>query len=316
MACVSGCSTLDLGKGLSWPGSEPKPQTPVRLVNVWTDTVLQTQGQPGVRGFGGRVFFYAEKKDEPVVVDGTLTVYAFDDEDPNPDTTAPEKKDIFLPAQLESHYSKSKVGHSYSFWLPWDAVGGRERQISLLARFEDRAGRVVMSQWAHATLPGRKAPETPQAPYESTIGRLDDLTSGAVRQIAHEVPVDPTKKKEMTTATINLTPSFTQKLLAAASAEAETGDDDDGQEPQSAPPTATADPPAEPSDSARVTSQSGRFARRTLRAPGGASGGPTSAPARKEPRLARWPSPLPRTPRSGYFRSTSTTTPTDEPAPD
>ncbi|NUQ63771.1 MAG: hypothetical protein HUU20_14945, partial [Pirellulales bacterium] len=160
VVALGGCTQLDLSKGLALPKSKPKPKMPERMVDAWTDTVLHQNGQRGVRGFGGRVMFYAKGSDEPVAVDGTFTVYAFDDSrtkpDPesDPEHQSPDKKYVFHRDQLSEHYSKSELGHSYSFWIPWDEVGGEEKRITLVSRFIDATGPVVMSKPCHQTLPG------------------------------------------------------------------------------------------------------------------------------------------------------------------
>ena len=214
LSTASGCSELDIRKGMPWFDSDPEPQTPTRMVDVWTDTVLWQPGKPGVRGFGGRVMFHRGEDEEPVAVDGTLTVYAFDDEDPGPDKP-PTKKYIFPAEQLAKHYSPSKVGHSYSFWLPWGDVLGPERQVSLITRFEDREGKVVMSKVAHKTLPGR----TPKR------NAAEEIDASAVQQVVHQAPVQTPagegQRKQMRTLTIDVTPSFAQQLRAAANVPAE-----------------------------------------------------------------------------------------------
>lgn len=318
LVAASGCSKLDLRSAISWPGSKPEPQTPTRLVDVWTDTVLCQRGKPGVRGFGGRVMFYGEEKEDPVVVDGTLTVFAFDDQDPNPDNTAPAKKFIFPAEQLAKHYSKSKVGHSYSFWLPWDETGGPQRQISLIARFEDREGRIAVSSVAHKTLPGTLPSREPAGvEYAGTVTRPENPEPGAVRQVTHEAPVEaPKQEKTMTTTTIDVTPSFARKLMAAPSREADAGSslriggagaDDGGSLAESVRAPATVDPQADepdrasysPQESGATPSRSARFRRRKFPAPRGATAGPNAAAGEREPRHAGWPYRLPPTPRSG-----------------
>jgi hypothetical protein len=42
------------------------------MVPVWTDTVLTRAGQPGVRGFGGRLIFYEAGQQSPIHVDGSI----------------------------------------------------------------------------------------------------------------------------------------------------------------------------------------------------------------------------------------------------
>lgn len=331
---VSGCSRLDVRNAFSWPGFKPKPQTPSRMVDVWTDTVLHQRGQPGVRGFGGRVMFYAEGKEYPVVVDGALTVFAFDDQDPNPSNTAPAKKFIFPAEQLAKHYSKSKVGHSYSFWLPWDEAGGPQRQISLIARFEDREGTITMSKMAHKTLPGTPSFREPsEVQHAAAVVGSENAKADTVQRVAHEAPVAvPKQEKTMTTTTIDVPPSFARKLMATPSRWADanssllTGDatSNNGRiQPESVRSSATVDARAEAPDrtshslekSVATPSLSARFQRRRFPAPRAATGGPSAAGGEREPRHARWPSPLPSTPRSGRFRREPETTPTGQPTP-
>ena len=94
-----------------------------------------------MRGFGARIYFYEQDAQEPIKVDGTLVVYAFDATNVS-QMPKPEKKYVFTAEQFAKHYSKTSLGHSYSIWLPWDEVGGVTRQLSLVTRFEGREGRV------------------------------------------------------------------------------------------------------------------------------------------------------------------------------
>ena len=89
--------------------------------------------------------FYEGKNEDPVKVEGLLVVYAFDETDRDPANAKPDRKYVFLPDQLPKHYSKSKLGHSYSVWLPWDQVGGMQKDISLIVRFEPKEGPVSLS---------------------------------------------------------------------------------------------------------------------------------------------------------------------------
>ncbi|TWU12963.1 hypothetical protein CA54_17890 [Symmachiella macrocystis] len=147
---------------------EPLPPVavPNRLSVVWTDTILNQRNKPSIRGFGGRIMFYVDKSNmddkpaEPLIVDGTLTVYAFGDDNGKGKATKPEKRFVFLPEQLAKHRSKSDIGHSYSVWLPWDEVGGPQRRISLFVRFEPTQGGAVMSDAAPKILPGALPEET------------------------------------------------------------------------------------------------------------------------------------------------------------
>lgn len=135
-------------------GGEKPPQVPDRMMAIWTDTVLHQPQQPGVRGFGGRVYFYRGEKPDPIVVDGGLVVYAFDGDDVSASANKPEKKYVLTADQFAEHMSYTDLGPSYSVWLPWDEIGGPNRQLSLIARFEGRNGGVVLSKPMVKLLPG------------------------------------------------------------------------------------------------------------------------------------------------------------------
>lgn len=149
-----GCATFDLNKRIPWgAGEDGKQAPPMRLMAVWTDTTMTSPGKPAMRGMGGRIVFY-DQVNEPVKVKGTLVVYAFNETNRDPTNVTPDRKYVFLTEDFEKHYSKGRIGHSYSFWLPWDQVGGKQAAISLIARFQpDKGGEIIGEQTKHL-LPG------------------------------------------------------------------------------------------------------------------------------------------------------------------
>ena len=223
---------MDWSKGMDWnmPWSEDnKPQIPTRIVAMWTDTVMQQSGERGVRGFGGRLMFYAKGKEKPVKVDGTMTIFAFADNGLDPTTTVPEKKYVFLPDQLKKYYSESELGHSYSIWLPWDEVGGVRRKISLVIKFESKEGASIISKPSLQNLPGMDpGPESQEAAAGiartqftrgGSISRTHSrrLDPGGIQRVAHEEPADTTKKLHiLTTDTISIPPSFIGSMRSQA----------------------------------------------------------------------------------------------------
>ncbi len=208
VACLSsGCTQLDVSKSPSIPflsDGKDDPQAPSRVVAVWVDTIRYTQGKPATRGFGGRLMFYGAEED-PVKVDGDLIVYAFDEDGRRPADPRPTRKFVFRDDSLDIHYSKSKAGHSYSFFLPWDDVGGLRKEISLIVRFQPKLGAVVASEQTHHILPGKPRPEETQL-AEPGIGAGNE---GGVHAASYypganvEVPQKTTRGR-MQTSTIEL----------------------------------------------------------------------------------------------------------------
>lgn len=224
IACLAatlftGCSKFDfdMSRNIPWgAGGDGVMQPPMKVMAVWTDTVL-TQGMaPATRGFGGRVMFYAVEGGKPIKVRGTLTVYAFDETGRDVESTKPDRKFIFTPDQFEKHYSKSALGHSYSVWLPWDAAGGPLREISLLVRFQPENGTAVVSDPAKQHLPGPRQeeliPVAKGAPAMPAPAGAQPQSASGVQQVSFEHPLGaasatdasalPAAPRRMTTTTI------------------------------------------------------------------------------------------------------------------
>ncbi len=214
LALLSGCMQLDLKKPFAWPlASDDKPGTADRLTAVWTDVVRHKTDSPPVRGFGGRLMFYGAEDDKPIKVDGSLVVYAFDETSRDPANNKPDRKYVFPAANLDLHYSKSKLGHSYSVFVPWDNLGGVQKEISLIVRFLPKQGTPVISKMTKHLLPGTP-PQLVAAPQPA---QNTPAAQGPVRPVSHEVPIPAQQPqatsedglaKHMSTTTITIPPRF------------------------------------------------------------------------------------------------------------
>lgn len=219
----------NLDKGLPWTDDKPKPGIPARVVGTWTDTVLRREGQTPQRGFGGRLFFYGRNSNDPILVDGQLVVYAFDENGREPTDNRPTRRYVFPPEQIALHESESKLGKSYSFWLPWDEVGGSQTEVSLICRFEPKGGPVVVSEQTRHLLPGtlrpgrmlagHQRPKLPdgvpsrpavqQVPYSADSANLAAAQPASFdSQTAAGVEAQPESSRRMTTTSIPLPDNF------------------------------------------------------------------------------------------------------------
>lgn len=126
---------------------------PVKMATTWSPDTLVQNGHTPTRGFGGRIYFY-DQKSNAVPVDGKLVIHGFDDTARGEDDSADVKRFEFTAEQFTRHFSQSDLGASYSIWVPWDAVGGVQRRISLVASFETTAGKFVQGEPATILLPG------------------------------------------------------------------------------------------------------------------------------------------------------------------
>ena len=228
IVAATGCSQFDMSRRIPWradTSADPRPAN--KIMATWTDAVSHNPSRTPRRGFGGRLMFFEAGSDKPVKVEGDLVVYVFDEEGRKPSDTRPDRKYVFPAETLEHHYSESKIGHSYSVWLPWDEVGGSRKEISLIARLEPKEGSPVVSPQSKIVLPGSKSPSRDQyaAPANQNRPIGDDLEG--VRAVAYnqagsqenqysaESFRNSAPANRMKTTTINIQPNFGRRTPVA-----------------------------------------------------------------------------------------------------
>jgi hypothetical protein len=160
---LAGCTTTKYAMSGSWPFIEAQPAvdedaTPTRIVAIWSHDMVRTVGEKPTQGFIGRLFFY-DRKNRPTTVEGQLAIFAFDDSDmdkpgwePN---NKPDKKFIFTEEQLPDHLGTSKIGESYSIWIPWQQLGETQKTVSLIPVLTDDDGLRVAGPPTKHVLPGK-----------------------------------------------------------------------------------------------------------------------------------------------------------------
>jgi hypothetical protein len=197
-----GCQFAPKNVPKSWSWSEEeKPVVPDRILAIWTDTVLRQPNQPGVRGFGGRVFFYEKDENDPIEVDGKLVVFVFDADDQDPENQKPLRKYVIEADDFAKHMSKTSIGPAYSVWLPWGDVKGPTMKLSIIARYEGRKGGITISDPTIKLLPGvegktRKMSDSPSD--KPLVESRSPSSAGSVKQAGYETPAtaDPANAKE------------------------------------------------------------------------------------------------------------------------
>ncbi len=225
LAMTTGCQIAPKDKTLTWPWSKDQAKAlPDRMLPVWTDSVLHQPNQPGVRGFGGRIYFYAKDETDPIEIDGSLAVYVFDADDINLNSQKPLRKFVFTADQFNEHMSKTSIGPSYSIWLPWSEVGGPPRRLSLIARFEGRDGGTTISDPTIKLLPGVPVedPSDEVAAESKTSSKTPfRLSSHRKRndfKTSKDKPADDAQEEAKSEIkTIELPPSFKRHLRGGSS---------------------------------------------------------------------------------------------------
>ena len=206
---------------------EPDFQIPKSMVGIWKAATFDKVGSKSVRGFGGRFYFY-DANNEPVRVNGDLTIYGYDDHNQAESGEGKaDRKFVFKADSLNTHFSESAFGESYSFFVPWDNVGGDEKTITLIPVFKTVEGHVPEAKPATLRLPGRRVSRSAAMLSEKKM-------ANPVVQASAELPTNlplgsnmtspiPTKKRaRRMPTTLRLPPHLAERLSAPVQRTAST----------------------------------------------------------------------------------------------
>ena len=211
-ATMTGCAMFDAGIPKMFE-KEPEFLAPQQMIPLWSDTVLHQTGSKGQRGCGGRFMFYTGDSKEGVRVDGTVTVYVWNDTQSGKQRK-PDKKYVFPAEKLQNHYSKSKVGHSYSFWIPWDEAGSDRTELSVVARFVGRDGSDITTPASKVILPGAVSmPTVPQTTRHANVRLNQDSATGGIQQVAwdRKRKARTDKQRTLRSSEIQVSPGFVKR---------------------------------------------------------------------------------------------------------
>ena len=206
-----GCQSLFDGKRWFAKEKELETKTPSKMVAIWTNSVLNEAGKRPVRGLGGRVYFY-DAEHRPVPVDGQFSVFVYDDTDPDSVQRQEASKRVnFTPTEVASHYTPSKFGSSYSFWVPWDEVGGESKKLSVIPVFTDSKGRMLVGDQARHVLPGRLALAETKSGGVAPASFESSATSDQSESSSTKVKLEEDGSRVIT-STIKLPPTMQKRL--------------------------------------------------------------------------------------------------------
>jgi hypothetical protein len=146
----------------------------IEILAIW-----QASEGPGpkgipVRGFAGQIFFFAQDRATPVVVDGTTRIYLFDDHGSVEEQARPLHQFDFDRASWAGHLQSSTLGPTYGVFIPYPRNDYHQAVCSLRVRFTTPKTRPLYSVSSTIALPGPPMnPETAQnSPFSSLAKKL------------------------------------------------------------------------------------------------------------------------------------------------
>lgn len=215
VVAASGCQSLSFGK---WGKEEEIVyETPSKIVAIWTNSVFNEVGKPPVRGLGGRVYFY-DAEHHPIQVDGKLSVFLYDDTDRKGRRKQEATKAMhFTPEQVASKFTPTDFGASYSFWVPWDEVGGERAQLSVIPVFTSNSGEMLVGEQARHLLPGSNPIELAEDEAEDDKGvqKAGYLTTNPSKSDVIQAAGIQDQKLSFESTSIKLPPAMQRRLRNA-----------------------------------------------------------------------------------------------------
>ncbi len=139
---ATGCITP---QPLSLPKWDTPPKGPVaQVMPLWADgIVVQTdpmrRGLP-TPGLAARVYLFGGQLGEPLLAEGSLIVYQYDDLQPVTDPQVPREIWNLDKASLEKLLKKDALGWGYNLWLPWSNYHPDIKRVMLVVCYRPEKG--------------------------------------------------------------------------------------------------------------------------------------------------------------------------------
>lgn len=185
---LTGCATTGLVSNAAPAKKFVKatPQNPaVKCLCVWqTAEGYDAQGKP-CRGVAGQVFFFNRDSDLPVVVDGNVRIFVFDDQGADADQSKPLSQVDIERQTWNTQLTSTQFGPAYRLFVPYVRPGRHQAQLGLRLRMTPDSGPVVFSDLTTIELSGTK-PEKLEKGSESP-------TAAKVEQVLRERLADATR---------------------------------------------------------------------------------------------------------------------------
>lgn len=193
-------SPLDLGL---WKREKPLLKAdadhPVsEIIGIW-----QPGEGPGLdglpsRGFAGQILFFARGYKEPVITNGDVSIYVFDDFGDTEEQQKPIHIFNFSAGAWQKYSRESSLGASYQVFIPYTRPGNHGADCQIKVKFTTPEGKPVFSRDAHVLLSGNRQHKAAQrtAPPQlqqvvQPAAHTTGANSGGVVAANYEVPAPP-----------------------------------------------------------------------------------------------------------------------------
>ncbi len=154
LLAASGCASIPFfGKTAKFEQADAKNPA-VEILTLWQCTEGPgPQGVP-IRGFAGQIYFFTQNKGAPVLVNGKVRIYVFDDHGTAQEQGRPIGEYDFNSANWNARAQRSSLGPGYSVFIPYPRNDFHQATCSLRVRFVPAVGPTIYSAPSAVVLNG------------------------------------------------------------------------------------------------------------------------------------------------------------------
>jgi hypothetical protein len=152
---TAGCATMPLFglKAAKFDQADPKNPA-IEVLAFWQPSDGPGPAGVPVRGFGGQVYFFTKQNESPVLVDGTVRIYVFDDQGSVKQQSKPIGEFDFDSRHWNALAHGSALGPGYGIFIPYPKNDFHQANCSMRIRFTPASGPTIYSAPATVVLSG------------------------------------------------------------------------------------------------------------------------------------------------------------------
>lgn len=155
---LSGCAAVPLFGTKTAKIERADAKNPaVQILALWQASEGPGPNGVPIRGIAGQVYFFTQSTVGPVVVDGKVRIYLFDDHGTVKDQARPIGEFDFDSVGWNQRAHASALGPGYAVFIPYPRKDFHQTTCSLRVRLTPAAGPAIYSPPASVVLPGPSA---------------------------------------------------------------------------------------------------------------------------------------------------------------
>lgn len=150
---AAGCSTTSVFERLRVGKASPENPA-IEVVCLWQPAKgTGTNGLP-TRGMAGQIMFFTRGSAAPVIAEGDVRIYEFDDQGTPEELGKPIHQFDFRAEDWRNFLHQGTLGPCYNIFVPYVRGGHKQVECTMQMRFSSKGAPTLYSDMTSVTLPG------------------------------------------------------------------------------------------------------------------------------------------------------------------